>query len=103
MKRRFLLGIQHLIGDRPGIHLRQLYDEFQARPAAAHLDDTRLRALLNHCGVPIAKSLRIGETTGRSGIKATDIEALLSPTPVDTPSEGVDAGQPDGEGAVDPP
>ncbi|MFE7947395.1 hypothetical protein [Streptomyces sp. NPDC057426] len=79
LQRRFLLGVQELIGDRPGIHLRELYDELQARPAAAHLDDTRLRALLVHCQVPIHKSLRIGETTGRSGIKAADIEALLSP------------------------
>ncbi|MDT9689405.1 hypothetical protein Q5762_13875 [Streptomyces sp. P9(2023)] len=79
LQRRFLLGVQELIGDRPGIHLRQLYDELQARPAAAHLDDARLRALLVHCQVPIHKSLRIGETTGRSGIKAADIQALLSP------------------------
>jgi hypothetical protein len=99
--RRFLTGIQCLIGDRPGIHLRELYDEFQARPASAHLDDARLRALLGHCGVPIHKSLRIGETTGRSGIKAADIEALLSPAPVDTPPGDVDADQGAGEGAVD--
>ncbi|MGW3627299.1 hypothetical protein [Streptomyces sp. NPDC000880] len=102
LQRRFLLGIQHLIGDRPGIHLRDLYDEFQARLDATHLDDARLRALLNHCQVPIHKSLRIGETTGRSGIKATDINNLLS-QPVDTPSEGVDAGQDGGEGAADRP
>ncbi|MFD5874031.1 hypothetical protein [Streptomyces sp. NPDC060322] len=103
LQRRFLLGIQHLIGDRPGIHLAELYAAFQARPAAAHLDDARLRVLLNHCHVTVTKSLRIGAVTGRSGIKATDIQALLSPTPVDTPSGNVDAGQPDGEGAVDHP
>lgn len=93
LRRRFLTGIRHLIGDRPGIHLRELYDTFQARPASAHLDDTRLRALLNHCGVPIHKSLRIGAVTGRSGIKATDIDNLLSPKPADPPSQDVDAGQ----------
>ncbi len=83
LRRRFLTGIRHLIGDRPGIHLRELYAAFQARPAAAHLDDARLRALLNHCNVPIHKSLRIGDVTGRSGIKAADIDNLLSPTLVD--------------------
>ncbi|MFD6275822.1 hypothetical protein ACFWFI_09645 [Streptomyces sp. NPDC060209] len=103
LQRRFLVGIQHLIGDRPGIHLAELYAAFQARPAAAHLDDARLRALLNHCHVTVTKSLRIGAVTGRSGIKATDIKALLSPAPVDTPSEDVDAGQTDTEGAVDQP
>lgn len=93
LQRRFLLGVQHLIGDRTGIHLRELYGHFQARPATAHLDDARLRALLVRCGVPIHKSLRIGETTGRSGIKAADIAALLSPAPVDASDEPVDAGQ----------
>ncbi|MFH9728322.1 hypothetical protein ACH4M4_35990 [Streptomyces sp. NPDC017254] len=102
LRRRFLLGVQALIGDRPGIHVRALYAEFQSRPAAAHLDDTRLRALLVRCEVPIHKSLRIGDETGRSGIKAADVAALLSPTPVDPPAEPVDAGQPAPEGAVDP-
>lgn len=37
--------------------------------------------------MPITKSLRIGETTGRSGIKGTDLDALLSLAPVGTPSE----------------
>ncbi|WP_236243144.1 hypothetical protein [Streptomyces sp. CC228A] len=103
LRRRFLTGVRHLIGDRPGIHLRELYDAFQARPAAAHLDDARLRALLNHCNVPIHKSLRIGDVTGRSGIKAADIDNLLSPTLVDPPSEGVDAGQATPEQPVDRP
>ncbi|WP_455360005.1 hypothetical protein [Streptomyces sp. SYSU K21746] len=103
LQRRFLTGIQHLIGDRTGIHLRELYDAFQARPAAAHLDDTRLRALLIHCGVPIHKSLRIGDQTGRSGIKATEVAALLSPVPPDAPLEHVDAGQSPAEGVVDHP
>ncbi|MFD5370806.1 hypothetical protein [Streptomyces sp. NPDC127103] len=102
LRRRFLVGVQVLIGDRPGIHLRELYTELQARPAAAHLDDARLRALLVRCKVPIHKSLRIGAETGRSGIKAADISALLSPTPVDASEEPVDAGQTAPEGAVDP-
>jgi len=102
LQRRFLLGVQELIGDRPGIHLRELYAAFQARPASAHLDDARLRALVIHCQIPIHKSLRIGDQTGRSGIKAADIEALLSPTPVDPPVEPVDAGQSAPEAAVDP-
>ncbi|MFE7509733.1 hypothetical protein ACFU8I_00605 [Streptomyces sp. NPDC057540] len=92
LKHRFLLGIQHLIGDRPGIHVRELYASFQARSAAAHLDDTRLRALLVRCKVPL-QQIRLGDQGGRIGIKATDITTLLSPTPVDTPSEAVDAGQ----------
>lgn len=103
LRRDFLLGVQFLIGDRPGIHLRELYDTLQERPAAAHLDDTRIRGLLVECGVPIHKSLRIGDQTGRSGIKAAEVEALLSPAPVEPPSEDVDAGQDTPEEAVDQP
>ncbi|MGW1930453.1 hypothetical protein [Streptomyces sp. NPDC001919] len=101
LERRFLLGVQALIGDRPGIHVRELYDAFQDRPASAHLDDTRLRALLVRCDVPL-QQLRLGDQGGRIGIRAAAVEALLSPTPVDTPDEPVDAGQTAPEGAVDP-
>jgi hypothetical protein len=104
LKRRVIEGVAHLIGDRPAVFLADVYAAFQQRPAAQHLDDARLRAVLVHSGITIHRSVRVSATeTGRSGIKATDIEAPLSPAPVDTPSEGVDAGQPDGEGAVDRP
>ncbi|MEQ4610307.1 hypothetical protein ABMX48_29415 [Streptomyces cavourensis] len=104
LKRRVVEGVAHLIGDQPAIFLTDVYTAFQARPAAQHLDDTRLRAVLVHCGITIHRSVRISPTrTGRSGIKRTDIQALLSPEPPCTPSEDVDAGQGDTEGAVDPP
>ncbi|MFE3495281.1 hypothetical protein ACFXOS_19780 [Streptomyces sp. NPDC059175] len=103
LKRRVTEGVHALMGDRPAVFLRDVYDAFQARPAAEHLDDARLRAVLVHCGITIHKQVRIGDKAGRSGIKRTDIEALLSPAPVDTPSEGVDADQSAGEGAVDRP
>ncbi|MFH9134421.1 hypothetical protein [Streptomyces sp. NPDC017524] len=104
LKRRVLLGIQHLIGDQEAAFLTDVYAAFQARPVAQHLDNARLRAVLVHCGVTIHRTVRVSPTqTGRSGIKRTDIEALLSPNPASTPSEGVDAGQTDREEAVDPP
>ncbi|MFJ4863414.1 hypothetical protein [Streptomyces sp. NPDC088748] len=99
----FLEGLLGLIGDRPGIHLRELYDTLQNHPAGQHLDDTRIRALLVACQVPIHKSLRIGAVTGLSGIKAADIEALLPSEPLPAPSGDVDAGQSPPEGAVDRP
>lgn len=102
LRRRVLLGVQQLLGDNPAVFVRDVYDAFRARPAAAHLDDARIRAVLVHCGITIHRSVRVSATqTGRSGIKAEDIEALLSPTPVVTPSEAVDAGQDATEEAVE--
>lgn len=103
LRRHFLEALLPLIGDRPGIHLYELYATLQSRPAAAHLEDASLRARLVYCQIPIHKSLRIGEITGRSGIKAADIQALLSPEPPPTPSDDVDAGHDVTEGAVDRP
>ncbi|WP_137235178.1 hypothetical protein [Streptomyces sp. BPSDS2] len=104
LKRRVIQGVAHLIGDQPAIFLADVYTAFQNRPAAQHLDDARLRAVLIHCGITIHRSVRVSpRQTGRSGIKRTDIEALLSPDPPSPPSEDVDAGQGDAEGAVDPP
>ncbi|MGE9696682.1 hypothetical protein ACQKFA_23365 [Streptomyces sp. CH6] len=77
-RRAFLGSLLDLIGERPGIFLRDLYDLLQAHPAAAHLDDARLRAVLTASGVTIHKSIRIGPDTGRSGVKRSDVEALLS-------------------------
>ncbi|MEU0809528.1 hypothetical protein [Streptomyces sp. NPDC005970] len=102
LQRRFLLGVRELIGDRPGIHLRELYDSFQARPAAAHLDDARLRAVIDQCGLTVHRSLRIGTVTGLSGVKLADVQALLSPEQETTPLGDVDAGQTSPEGAVEP-
>lgn len=99
----FLDSLLDLIGDRPGIHLRDLYDALQAHPAGQHLDDARIRALLVASQVPIHKSLRVGSVTGLSGIKAADIEALLPREPLPTPSGDVDAGQSPPEEAVDRP
>ncbi|MFD9515929.1 hypothetical protein [Streptomyces sp. NPDC059979] len=98
----FLDGLLELIGDRPGIHLRELYDTLQAHPAGQHLDDARIRALLTHCGIPIGQ-IRVGTVTGRSGIKAADVEALLPCDTEPAPSGDVDAGQGPSEGAVDRP
>lgn len=100
LKRRLLLGVRDLMGDQDAVFLRDIYDALQARPAAAHLDDTRLRAVLTLCGLN-PRQVRIGATGGRLGIRRTDVDALLSPEPVEAPSEPVDAGQGPEAEAVD--
>lgn len=101
LRRQVLEGVLDLIGERPGIFLAELYPALRARPAAAHLDDARLRAVLEEAGLTIHKAIRIGKDTGRSGVKRKDVEALLSPDETPAPSEPVDAGQSPAEGAVE--
>lgn len=101
LRQQVLEGVLALIGERPAIHLRELYPALRARAPAAHLDDARLRAVLTECGLTIHKSVRIGQITGLSGVKRPDVEALLPPARMPTPSGHVDAGQSPPEGAVE--
>jgi hypothetical protein len=101
LRRQLLEGILALMGDQPGIFLADLYPALRSRPWAAHLDDTRLRAVLEQAGLDPRKQIRIGKQSGNYGIRRKDVEALLSPTPVEAPSEDVEAGQSPTEGAVE--
>ncbi|MGW9031476.1 hypothetical protein ACWGQ5_47180 [Streptomyces sp. NPDC055722] len=65
------------IGDRPGIHLRDLYPAMRQLPGQEGRTDAELRAALRTLGVPVQRSLRIGPIAGRSGVRREDVEALL--------------------------
>ncbi|MFF3460994.1 hypothetical protein [Streptomyces sp. NPDC002619] len=81
------------IGDRPGIHLRDLYPAMRELPGQEGRSDGELRAALRTLGVPVHRSLRIGRIAGRSGVRRGDVEALL-PSLGDSPVERHgDAGQ----------
>ncbi|WP_438478974.1 hypothetical protein [Streptomyces asiaticus] len=97
LRRQLVQAVLEMVGDRPGIHLSELYPRLLASPAAAHLDETRLRATLTDAGITIHRSMRVGDVEGRSGIKRIDLEALLRPAPLSavpdpSPTDG-DAGQ----------
>ncbi|MFH8369178.1 hypothetical protein [Streptomyces sp. NPDC018031] len=100
-RRDLAQAVLDIIGDRPGIHLAELYPALLARPAAARLDETRLRAALTEAGITITRSMRVGDVEGRSGIKRADVQALLDPPPpgqpLSTPLHDGDAGQTPGE------
>lgn len=101
MRAEFLAALLDVIGDRPAIFLRDLYDAICAA-TAGQLTDARIRALLNWCGVTIHHSVRVGAETGKSGIKRADVEALLSPSQEEEPPSGdVDAGHEAEEEDVD--
>ncbi|MFD5814394.1 hypothetical protein [Streptomyces sp. NPDC127038] len=94
----FVRWLLDLIGDRPGIHLRELYPAMRQLPGHEGRSDPDLRAALRTLGVPVKRSLRIGGVAGRSGVARAALEALPSPV-------GELDGEPDGDAgqAVDSP
>jgi hypothetical protein len=94
----FVRWLLDLIGNRSGIHLRELYPAMRRLPGHEDRTDPQLRAALRTLGIPVERSLRIGVVAGRSGVRKTDLLAL-PPTDVPEPGElDGDAGQ-----AVDSP
>jgi hypothetical protein len=75
----FQQWLLHLIGDRPGIHLRDLYPAMRQLPGHEGRDNAQLRAALRALDVPVRRSLRLGGVAGRSGVARADLEALPSP------------------------
>jgi hypothetical protein len=65
------------IGERPGIHVRELYPAMRELPGQGARTDADLKALLRAFGVPVHRSLRIGRIAGRSGVRREDVAALL--------------------------
>lgn len=89
----FARWLLDLIGDRPGVHLRELYPAMRKLPGHQDRDDTQLRAALRTLGIPVRRSLRIGIVAGRSGVARADLEALPSPAGEPSGESGGDAGQ----------
>lgn len=85
--------IVQLIGDRPGVHLQELYPAMRALPGMQKHDEAALRQALRELGIPVTRSLRIGDIEGRSGVRLADMTALLSPAGEQPLSKGGDAGQ----------
>lgn len=99
----FARWLLDLIGDRPGIHLRDLYPAMRQLPGHETRTDTELRAALKRLGIPVERSLRIGKLTGRSGVALAAVKALPCRS-VDEPVENdVDAGQGEDSTDVEPP
>lgn len=71
------LWLLDTIGDRPGIHVRELYPKMRRLTGQEERTDADLKALLKAFGVPVQRSLRLGRIAGRTGVRRTDVEALL--------------------------
>ncbi|WP_405799303.1 hypothetical protein [Streptomyces sp. NBC_01506] len=89
--------IAERIGDRPGIHLAELYPAMRDLDGMATHDDQALRSALRELKIPVERTIRVGDVEGRSGIRLKDLAPLLSPTRETTRSPDGDAGQESGE------
>lgn len=81
------------IGDRPGIHLYELYPKMLALPGMAKHDEAALREALTTLDIPITRAFTIGDIKGRSGVRLADLNTPL-PSRKERPlSKGEDAGE----------
>lgn len=87
------LWLLDVIGDRPGVHLAELYPAMRRLTGHHDRPDAVLRAALRARGIPIVRSLRIGPVAGRSGVRRADVEALLPHTTATAVERSGDAAQ----------
>lgn len=81
------------IGDRPGIHLYELYPKMRSLPRMEKYDDAALRGALKALDITITRAFTIGEDKGLSGVRLADLDTPL-PSPGDQPlSMAKDAGE----------
>ncbi|GAA3727462.1 hypothetical protein [Streptomyces tremellae] len=92
-RRAIARWVVQLIGDRPGVHLAELYPAMRALPGMEGHDDAALRQALRELNIPVTRSMRVGTVEGRSGIRMADVAPLLSPGGEQPLSKGGDAGQ----------
>ncbi|MEU9494563.1 hypothetical protein AB0D73_22720 [Streptomyces sp. NPDC048215] len=81
------------IGDRPGIHLYELYPLMLALPGMEKHDEAALREALVTLDIPITRAFTIGDVRGRSGVRLADLTAPLPSREEQPLSKGEDAGE----------
>ncbi|MEV0884733.1 hypothetical protein AB0J03_12955 [Streptomyces microflavus] len=81
------------IGERPGIHLYELYPKMLALPGMEAHDEAALREALTTLDIPITRAFTIGDIKGRSGVRLADLTAPLPSREEQPLSKGEDAGE----------
>ena len=82
-----------IIGDRPGIHLRELYPRMRALPGMEKHDDPALRGALKALNITITRAFTIGDDKGLSGIRLADLAPPLPSREEQPLSKVKDAGE----------
>ncbi|MFJ2103557.1 hypothetical protein ACIOHH_03105 [Streptomyces microflavus] len=81
------------IGDRPGIHLYELYPKMLALPGMQAHDEPALREALVALDIPITRAFTVGDVRGRSEVRLADLVAPLPSREEHPLSKGEDAGE----------
>ncbi|MFD7858320.1 hypothetical protein ACFV6B_29165 [Streptomyces microflavus] len=81
------------IGDRPGIHLYELYPKMLALTGMKGHDEAALREALTTLDIPITRAFTIGDIKGRSGVRLADLTAPLPSREEHPLSKDEDAGE----------
>ncbi|MEU3836372.1 hypothetical protein [Streptomyces microflavus] len=81
------------IGDRPGIHLYELYPKILALPGMQAHDEPALREALVALDIPLTRAFAIGDVRDRSEVRLADLVAPLPSREEHPLSKGEDAGE----------
>ncbi len=87
--------LQQWIGDRPGIHLAEVYERYRQLPRHGHLTDPEIRAAIDHYRIPVRRAVRDPRNTVqpvRAGIHRDDLQPLPSPESAASVADPVAAG-----------
>lgn len=85
-----LAWVWQMIGDRQGVHLRDLLTNARSAGLFEDLDVAAFRALLEGWGIPVRPSVRVRGVGVSVGIHRDDLPPLSEPLPEPSPQESTD-------------
>lgn len=85
-----LAWVWQMIGDRQGVHLRDLLTNARSAGLFEDLDVAAFRALLEGWGIPVRPSVRVRGVGVSVGIHRDDLPTLSEPLPEPPPQESTD-------------
>lgn len=86
----FLHWLEKTTRGTSGIHLNEMHRQLALQAPAEHLPRHHLRPLLNHYGIPVQRTLRVGRIAGRSGVSRDAILRALATPPPEAETNPVD-------------
>lgn len=79
----FLQWLEKTTRGASGIHLGEIHRQLTLLPATKGMPRHHVRPLLDHYGIPVQRTLRVGRIAGRSGVaRQAILDALSAPPPI---------------------